>query len=71
MNNATGETTVSPTDGMVSVQSAQWGKFRGCIPSDHYHVIGQVQRSAADVYTGFDAGRFYGWVANDLAGRGL
>lgn len=66
-----GEVTVTPTDGMVSVDSAKWGHFRGCIPADHYHVIGQLRRSAKDVYTGFDAGRFYSWVASDLAGRGL
>ena len=65
------EVTVTPTDGMVSVDSAKWGHFRGCIPADHYHVIGQLRRSVKDVYTGFDAARFYGWLANDLAGRGL
>lgn len=68
---ADGKVSVSPTDGMVSVESAKWGHFRGCIPSDHYHVIGQLRRSARDVYTGFDASRFYAWLANDLAGRGL
>ncbi len=66
-----GQVTVTPTDGMVSVDSAKWGHFRGCIPADHYHVIGQLRRSTKDVYTGFDAARFYGWLANDLAGRGL
>lgn len=66
-----GRVVVTPTDGMVSVDSAKWGTFRGCVPADHYHVIGQVRRSARDVYTGFDAARFYAWVANDLAGRGL
>ena len=66
-----GVVTVTPTDGMVSVDSARWGSFRGCIPADHYHVIGQLRRTTRDVYTGFDAGRFYAWVASDLAGRGL
>jgi len=66
-----GQVTVTPTDGMVSVDSAKWGNFRGCIPADHYHVIGQVHRTEKDVYTGFDATRFYSFVANDLAGRGL
>ena len=27
-------------DGMVSVQSAQWGEFRGVLPADHSEVIG-------------------------------
>jgi triacylglycerol lipase len=68
---AEGNTVTSPTDGMVSVESAKWGSFRGCVPSDHYQVIGQLRRAAPDVYTGFDPLRFYAWIASDLAGRGL
>jgi triacylglycerol esterase/lipase EstA (alpha/beta hydrolase family) len=66
-----GNISVSPTDGMVAVESAKWGTFRGCIPSDHYHVIGQLHRSSRDVMTGFDAGRFYSWLVNDLASKGF
>lgn len=66
-----GNVSVSPTDGMVAVESAKWGTFRGCIPADHYHVIGQLHRSSRDVMTGFDVGRFYSWLVGDLAGRGF
>ena len=55
---------------MVSVDSAKWGNFRGCIPADHYDVIGQMARISADPVTGFDAPRFYEWVISDLAERG-
>ena len=65
-----GNIHVAPTDGMVSVESAKWGTFRGCIPADHYHVIGQVRRPSRDVMTGFDTGRFYAWLVTDLAEKG-
>jgi triacylglycerol lipase len=67
----TGAAATSPADGMVSVESAKWGRFRGCLPADHYDVIGQIGHVARDVLTGFDAPRFYAWLATDLAARGL
>ena len=70
-NDDKGVAHTSPTDGMVSVESARWGRFRGCLPADHYHVIGQQRRAGRDPWTGFDVRRFYGWLANDLAGQGL
>jgi triacylglycerol lipase len=66
-----GRVVASPSDGMVSVASAKWGEFRGCIPADHYDVIGQIGHSTRDGQSGFDAPRFYRWVASDLAARGL
>ncbi len=70
-NDENGIARTTPTDGMVSVESARWGEFRGCIPADHYHVIGQHRRAGRDPWTGFDARRFYSWLANDLAERGF
>ena len=66
-----GATVSGPTDGMIAVDSAKWGTFRGCLPTDHYHVIGQIGRKGQDVRTGFDAPRFYTWLAGDLAAQGL
>jgi triacylglycerol lipase len=66
-----GAVVASPSDGMVSVASAKWGVFRGCIPADHYDVIGQIGHTTRDGQSGFDAPRFYAWIASDLAGRGL
>ncbi len=68
---ADGTVVASPSDGMVSVASAKWGEFRGCIPADHYDVIGQIGHATRDGQSGFDAPRFYRWVASDLAARGL
>lgn len=61
----------APSDGMVSVASAQHGEFKGCIPADHYDVIGQIGHVARDPSTGFSDVSFYERVASDLAERGL
>lgn len=66
-----GGTVTSPADGMVSIESAKWGTFRGCLPADHYDVIGQVNRVARDPQTGFDPVDFYRWLAADLGEQGL
>ena len=66
-----GLVVASPSDGMVSVESAKWGEFRGCLPADHYDVIGQIGHSARDGMTGFDSPLFFRYVASDLAVRGF
>lgn len=66
-----GRVVTSPADGMVSVESAKWGHFRGCVPADHYDVIGQIGHTTRDGLTGWDAPRFYRFVAADLASRGF
>lgn len=66
-----GNAVVSPADGMVSVDSAQWGRFRGCVPADHYDVIGRLGDHGPDPRTGFETTNFYLDVATDLALEGL
>ncbi len=66
-----GAAVVSPSDGMVSVDSAQWGDFQGCVPADHYDVIGRLGDYGPDPRTGFDAATFYVDVASALALEGL
>lgn len=56
-----------PNDGMVSVTSARWGTFRGCIPADHYDEVGKPDRAGADLFSRFDPVRFYRNVAFELA----
>lgn len=63
--------SLEPNDGMVTVASARWGVFRGCIPADHLDEIGQPGRSAPDPHTGFDHIRFHRNLAFDLARDGL
>lgn len=68
---AEGKVVLSPSDGMIAVESAKWGTFRGCVSADHYDFIGQIGHTTRDPVTGFDAPRFYRWIASDLAARGL
>lgn len=60
-----------PHDGLVTVASAKWGTFQGCIPADHSDEVGQQTAGAPDPRTDFDAGRFYRQVAGDLGLRGF
>lgn len=68
---AAGQTILAPHDGMVSVDSARWGVFQGCVAADHYDVIGQVQDGGIDPITGFEASRFYAQILDDLFRRGF
>lgn len=66
-----GGAALIPNDGMVSVESAKWGEFRGCIPADHLDEVGQPEHDAADAQTGFDHVRFYRNLAFELASLGF
>lgn len=41
-------------DGLVTVRSARWGRFIGCVPADHFDEVGQIARQGADRFSGFD-----------------
>ncbi len=58
-------------DGMVAVDSAKWGHFRGCIPADHLDEVGQIAHDEADPHTGFDHIRFYRNLAFGLQRKGF
>jgi triacylglycerol lipase len=60
-----------PNDGLVTVASAKWGTFRGCVPADHLKETGKVNPSAPDARTGFDHLRFYRNIAFDLTAAGF
>jgi triacylglycerol lipase len=60
-----------PNDGLVAVDSARWGNFRGCIPADHMEQLGQRSLPDVNVQNGFDIARFYANVASDLTARGF
>jgi triacylglycerol lipase len=56
-----------PNDAMVTVESAKWGTFRGCIPADHMDEVGQ--RLGSDhpaLWSRFDHIRFYRTIAYGL-----
>jgi triacylglycerol lipase len=50
-------------DGVVTVNSARWGRFRGCVPADHF----DETESFTDPDTGFSLQQFYRDVARELA----
>lgn len=60
-----------PNDGVVAVESARWGNFRGCLPGDHIDEVGSPGRRSRDRRTGFDPVRFYRNVAFELAEQGF
>ena len=55
-------------DGMVPVDSAMWGDWRGEIPADHFDEIGQL---AGITGPNFDHREFYLDLARDLAAEGF
>lgn len=58
-------TELRPNDGMVTVESAKWGKFLGCIPADHLDEVGQPKDSRHPL-TGFSHIEFYRKLASSL-----
>jgi len=60
-----------PNDGLVTVASAKWGTFRGCVAADHMEQLGQHDLPDVNVRTGFDVARFYADLAADLARSGF
>jgi triacylglycerol lipase len=57
------------SDGLVTVKSAKWGTFQGCIPADHLDEVGMPNLSGADLSI-FDSLRFYREVVAELRAHG-
>ncbi len=55
-----------PNDGLVAVESARWGHFRGCVRADHLDQVGQL----LGVVDSFDFRRFFRDHAQFLADQG-
>jgi triacylglycerol lipase len=66
-----GHNGTQPSDGMVTVASAKWGNFLGCIPGDHSDEIGRMTTGRPNPRTSWDPQRFWRDVAFDLAARGF
>jgi len=63
-----GGTLLNPVvnDGLVSVSSAKWGTFLGCIPGDHFDEIGQIADLGTDLLSGFNHINFYRQLVSTL-----
>jgi triacylglycerol lipase len=59
-------TELRPNDGLVTVESAKWGKFMGCLPADHLDEVGQPKHDSPNVHGGFDHLDFYRRLASKL-----
>lgn len=46
-------------DGLVTVESARWGRFLGCVPADHLDEIGQFFEAGTDLISGFNHKELY------------
>jgi triacylglycerol lipase len=57
-------------DGLVTVPSAQWGEFLGCIPADHENEICQPL-TGPGLGNGFDCIAFYRGLESFLRDKGL
>lgn len=62
-----------PNDGLVTVESARWGVFRGMVTSKRLRGIshGDMIDLTREDYEGFDVKEFYVKVAADLKERGF
>jgi hypothetical protein len=56
---------------MVTVASAKWGHFMGCVPGDHSDEIGRMTTANPNPRTSWDPQRFWRGVAFELANRGF
>jgi triacylglycerol lipase len=68
LSNTDGGTPLDPTpnDGLVTVASARWGLFLGCIAADHADEIGQVADGGPGWVSGFDHHAFYARLLEQL-----
>lgn len=60
-----------PSDGLVTVESAKWGEFLGCVPADHFDEIGHLFNDSPGFGNGFDYQEFYAGLVGLLRERGL
>lgn len=58
-------------DGLVTVQSAKWGKFLGCVPADHLDEVGQIGHLFPDLISGFSHKELYRKIIAELRKDGL
>ena len=65
-----GAAQTEPNDGLILVDSAKWGDFKGCLPADHLDLSGDGSDKPNE-NTGFYAPRLFRQIAFDLADQGL
>ena len=65
------QSSFKPNDGLVSVESAKWGHFNGCVRADHFEQMSRADGTNIRNASGFYAPEFYEQIAADLAPKGF
>lgn len=63
--------TEIPSDGLVTIESAKWGEFHGCVPADHFDEIGHLFDDSPGFGNSFEHIPFYEGIVGLLRTRGL
>jgi triacylglycerol lipase len=63
--------TGTVNDGLVTVASARWGHFFGCVPADHLQEIGLLFQGGTNPISKFDHLRFFRMVVARLRAMGF
>ncbi len=58
-------------DGLVTVDSAKWGTFLGCVPADHLDEVGQLAGRPAGIANPFDYMDMYDGLESYLTAAGF
>jgi triacylglycerol lipase len=58
-------------DGLVTVDSAKWGTFLGCLPADHIDEVGQIAGQSPGLGNSFDYKAFYADLESFLTANGF
>jgi triacylglycerol lipase len=60
-----------PNDGLVTVESARWTGFLGCVPADHFDEMGQLLGDEPGLGNAWDHREFYAELIAWLRARNL
>ena len=55
-----------PNDGLISVSSAKWGEFQGCVPADHLDEVGLIGDPERQRFSGFEYLSLFELIADAL-----
>ena len=57
-------------DGLVTLDSAQWGTFLGCVPADHFDEVCQIAGQSPGIANSFECLQLYGNLGTMLTNAG-
>lgn len=60
-----------PNDGLVRARDAKWGEFLGCVPADHFDMIGQLLGDSPGAFNDWSYLAFYRDLVHLVRQRGF